>query len=69
MYVMVSSQLDIAHVVGVLSRYRSTVGKENYSVVKRVFGYMRDTTKYVICYQRKPEIEREFIVHDFVDVD
>ena len=40
MYAMVYTRPDISHVVGVLSTYMSTLGKENWIVVKRVFRYL-----------------------------
>ena len=36
MYVMVCTRLDIAHVVGVLSSFMSNLGKEHWTIVKRV---------------------------------
>jgi hypothetical protein len=69
MYAMVCTRPDIAHAVGVLSRYMSTPGKEHWIVVKRVFRYLCGTKEYVICYQGKPEDDSEVNVHGFVDVD
>jgi hypothetical protein len=37
MYAMVCTRPDIAHAVGVLSRYMSKPGKEHWTTVKRVF--------------------------------
>ena len=37
MYAMVCTRLEIAHAVGVLSRFMSKLGKENWSAVKQVF--------------------------------
>eukprot|EP00253_Pinus_taeda_P034437 PITA_34437 len=37
MYAMVYTRPDIAHAVGVLSRFMSKVGKEHWTAVKRVF--------------------------------
>ena len=51
MYAMVCTRLDIAHEVGVLSRYMSKLGKEHWTAVKRVFRYLRGTTSYGLCYQ------------------
>jgi hypothetical protein len=38
MYAMVCTRPDIAHVVGVLSRYMSKPGKEHWTTIKRVFS-------------------------------
>ena len=49
MYAMVCTRPDIAHAVGVLSRYMSKPRKEHWTVVKRVFKYLCGTTDYAIC--------------------
>jgi hypothetical protein len=69
MYVMVCTRPDISHAVGVLRRYMLTPGKEHWTIVKRVFRYLCGTTEYAICYQGKPETDREVNVHGFVDAD
>ena len=40
MYAMVCTRPDIAHAVGVLSRFMSNPGKEHWTVVKWVFKYL-----------------------------
>eukprot|EP00253_Pinus_taeda_P018366 PITA_18366 len=42
MYVMVCTRADIAHAVGVLSRFMSKPRKEHWTSVKQVFRYLRD---------------------------
>jgi len=69
MYVMVCTRPDIAHVVGVLRRYMSKPGNEHWTVVKRVFLYLRGTTDYAICYQGRPGPTRVLDIQGFVDVD
>jgi hypothetical protein len=69
MYVMVCTRPNISHVVGVLSRYMSTLRKENWIVVKRVFRYLCGKKYYAICYQGKSGDESEVNVHGFVDAD
>jgi hypothetical protein len=69
MYAMVYTRLDIAHAVGVLSRYMSKPGKEHWTTVKRVFRYLRDTTNYGLCYQGRPGFDRVLDIHGFVDAD
>jgi hypothetical protein len=49
MYAMVYTRPDIAHVVGVLSSYMSKTRKEHWTIVKRIFGYLRGTTSYGLC--------------------
>eukprot|EP00253_Pinus_taeda_P034776 PITA_34776 len=45
-YAMVYTRPDIAHAVGVLSRFMSKPGKEHWTAVKRVFRYLRGTSDY-----------------------
>eukprot|EP00253_Pinus_taeda_P004933 PITA_04933 len=46
MYAMVCTRRDIAHAVGVLSRFMSKPGKEHWTTVKWVFRYLRGTSDY-----------------------
>ena len=69
MYVMVCTRPDIAHAVGVLSRYMSKPGKEHWTTVKRVFRYLRGTTDFAICYQGRPGLKREINIQGFANVD
>ena len=65
----VCTRLDIAHAVGVLSRYMSKPGNEHWTVVKKVFSYLCGTTNHAICYQGRAGPDRVLDVHGFVDVD
>eukprot|EP00253_Pinus_taeda_P013864 PITA_13864 len=51
MYAMVYTRPEIAHAVGVLSRFMSKLGKEHWTTVKRVFRYLHGTSDYGLCYQ------------------
>ena len=50
MYAMVCTRPDIAHVVGVVSRYMNNPGKEHWMVVKWILKYLRDTTNQASCF-------------------
>jgi hypothetical protein len=54
MYEMVCTRPDISHVVGVLRRYMSKLGKEYRTTVNRIFRYLCGTTSYGLCYQGRP---------------
>ncbi|MCO5598957.1 hypothetical protein L7F22_053056 [Adiantum nelumboides] len=43
-YAMVATRLDIAHAVGVVSRFMSKPGKKNWDVVKLICRYLGGTT-------------------------
>ena len=44
MYAMVCTRPDIAHVVGVVSRYMSHLGIEHWNAVKWILRYLRGTS-------------------------
>jgi hypothetical protein len=69
MYAMVYTRPDIAHAVGVLSKYMSKPRKEHCTTVKRVFRYLRRTTIYGLCYQGRPRLDKVVDIHGFVDAD
>ena len=69
MYAMVCTRPDIAHVVGVLSRFISKLGKEHLTTVMWVFRYLRETNDYGLCYQGRPRLDRMLDIHGFVDAD
>ncbi|PKI62590.1 hypothetical protein CRG98_017012 [Punica granatum] len=49
MYSMVCTRSDIAHSVGVVSRFLSNLGKEHWNAVKWILRYFRGTSK--VCLQ------------------
>jgi hypothetical protein len=55
--------------VGVLRRYMSIPGKENWTTIKRVFRYFSSTKDYDIFYQGKPRVDNKVDVHGFFDLD
>jgi hypothetical protein len=50
MYAMVCTRPDIAHAVGVLSRYMNNPGKENWEEVKWILKYLRGTATHALCF-------------------
>ncbi|XP_028083060.1 putative cysteine-rich receptor-like protein kinase 35 [Camellia sinensis] len=55
---MVSTQPDIAHAVGVVSRFLSNPGKEHWEAVKWILRYLKGTTKMCLCFRNaKPVLE------------
>eukprot|EP00253_Pinus_taeda_P016903 PITA_16903 len=69
MYAMVCTRLDISHVVVVLSRFMSKPGKENWTIVKRVFRYFCGSSDYGLCYQGRPGLDRVLDIRGFVDAE
>ena len=69
MYAMVCTRPDIAHGVGLLSRFMSKPRKEHRTTLKQVFRFLHGTSDYRLCYQRRPRLERVLDIHGFIDGD
>eukprot|EP00253_Pinus_taeda_P008899 PITA_08899 len=69
MYVMIYTRPDIAHTVGVLSRFMSKPGKERWRAVKWVFKYLCGTSDYGLCYQGRPGLDKVWDICGFVDAN
>ncbi|KAI3677547.1 hypothetical protein L6452_36813 [Arctium lappa] len=50
MYAMVCTRPDLAHFVGVISRFLSNLGKSHWNVVKTVFRYLKGTETHGLIY-------------------
>ena len=50
MYAMVCTRLDIAHAIGVVSRFLSNPRKEHWTTVKWIFRYLRGTFRVCLCF-------------------
>jgi hypothetical protein len=50
MYAMVCTRPNIAHAVGVVSRYMNNPGKEHWEVVKWILRYLRGTATHALCF-------------------
>ena len=50
MYAMVCTRPDIAHAVGVVSRYMVNPGKEHWEAVKWLLRYLRGTSSTSLCF-------------------
>uniref|UniRef100_A0A3Q7J6E1 Reverse transcriptase Ty1/copia-type domain-containing protein n=1 Tax=Solanum lycopersicum TaxID=4081 RepID=A0A3Q7J6E1_SOLLC len=64
MYAMVYTRPDIAHVVGVVSRYMANPGKDHWEAVKWLLRYLRGTSSTSLCFGKV-----KVTLQGFVDVD
>ena len=64
MYVMVCTRTDIAHVVGVVSRYMKNLGKEHWKVVLWILRYLRGTTSHELCF-----VGSYIVLQGYLDAD
>ena len=55
---------DIAHVVGVVSRYMNNIGKEHWEEVKWMLRYLRGTATHALCFGGS-----DTVLHGYVDLD
>lgn len=64
MYAMVCTRPDLAHSVGVVSRFLSNRGREHWAAVKWIFRYLKGTSKLCLCYGNG-----ECVLDGFTDAD
>lgn len=60
MYDMVCTRPDIAHAVGVVSRYMSDPGKEHWEGVKWILRYLKGTSGMALCFKKSNIILQGF---------
>ena len=63
MYAMVCTRPDIAHVVGVVSRYMNNPGKENWKSVQWILRYLRGTTSHALCLELQTLFYKDMLMH------
>jgi len=70
MYAMVCTRPDIAHAVGVVSRFMANPGIEHWEAIKWLLRYLKGTSNMALCYKRNGTILQGFVDADLGgDVD
>jgi transposase InsO family protein len=70
MYAMVCTRPDIAHAVGVVSRFLSNPGKEHWAAVKWILRYLRGTSRVCLCFGNGKQVLDGFTDADMAgDID
>src|SRR5713101_6860279 len=64
MYAMVCTRPNIAHAVGVVSRYMNNPGKEHWKAVQWILRYLRGTTSHALCFGGS-----DTVLQGYVDAD
>ena len=64
MYAMVATRPNLAHAIGVVSRYMSNPGKQHWDAVRGILRYLRGTSELSLCYG-----EQDMSVRGYVDSD
>jgi hypothetical protein len=66
MYAMVCTRPDIAHAVGVVSRFLSNPGKEHWEGVKWILRYLKGSSGMCLCFRRN---DLDLTLQGFSDAD
>jgi len=70
MYAMVCTRPDIAHSVGVVSRFLTNPGKQHWEAVKWILRYLKGTSYHCLCFGNNDIVLEGFADADMVgDVD
>jgi hypothetical protein len=64
MYAMVCTRPDIAHAVGVVSRYMNNPGKEHWEAVKWILRYLKGIATHALCFGGS-----DIVLQGYVDSD
>ncbi|KAK9050872.1 hypothetical protein SSX86_030160 [Deinandra increscens subsp. villosa] len=64
MYAMVCTRPDIAHAVGVVSRFMSNPGRGHWEAVKWLLRYLKGTSKMALCFKGK-----DVVLKGYADAD
>ena len=64
MYAMVCTRPDIAHAVGVVSRFMSNPGKQHWEAVKWILRYLKGSTSSALCFRKS-----DLGLQGYVDAD
>jgi hypothetical protein len=66
MYVMVCTRPDIAHAVGVVSKYMNNPGKEHWDEVKWILRYLRGIATHALLFGGSDTILQGYVDSDMV---
>ncbi|RVW87096.1 Retrovirus-related Pol polyprotein from transposon TNT 1-94 [Vitis vinifera] len=70
MYIMVCTRPDIAHVVGVVSRFMSRPGKQHWKAVKWILRYLKGLLDTCLCFTGASLKLQGYVDADFAgDID
>ncbi|GJS55932.1 hypothetical protein Tco_0629294 [Tanacetum coccineum] len=70
MFAMICTRPDIAHAVGVVSRYMAEPGLEHWEAVKMILRYIKGTSNIALCFGESDLIVKGYVDSDYVgDLD
>jgi len=69
-YAMMCTRPDIAHAIGVASRFLSNPSKDHWEAVKWILRYLRSTSKLCLCFGNSKSVLKGFTDADMAgDLD
>ncbi|GJU18155.1 retrovirus-related pol polyprotein from transposon TNT 1-94 [Tanacetum coccineum] len=70
MFAMICIRPDIAHAVGVVSRYMAEPSREHWEAVKRILIYIKGTSDVALCFGDSDSIVKGYVDSDYAcDLD
>jgi hypothetical protein len=66
-YVMVCTRTDIAHAMGVVSRYMNNPSKEHWEAVKWILRYLRGIDTHALCFGGSNTVLQGYVDSDMED--
>ena len=67
MYVMLNIRSDIVFVVSIINRYEFNLTEANWTTIKRIFRYLRETVNYELVYQENLKSLTDYMNSDWAD--
>ena len=67
MYLAIATRPDIAHAVGVLSRFSSNPGMPHWKALKHLCRYVQGTKDFKLCYEPDPTCKEPFSTYADAD--
>ena len=64
---MICTRLNIAQVMGVISKFMANLGGEHLSAIKRILRYIKETLGVALCFRVSKLIVKDYIDSHFVD--
>nr|GFC88484.1 retrovirus-related Pol polyprotein from transposon TNT 1-94 [Tanacetum cinerariifolium] len=69
MFAMIYTRPDIAHAVGVVSRYMAEHGRGHWEAVKRILRYIKGTLDVALCFGDSDLIVKGYVDSDYAEAE
>nr|GEY37770.1 retrovirus-related Pol polyprotein from transposon TNT 1-94 [Tanacetum cinerariifolium] len=68
MFAMICTRPEIAHAVGVVSRYITELGRDHWEAVKRILRYIKGISDVALCFGESYVIVKGYVDSDYAGV-